>query len=378
MSDKNSLYPSRVADIENRAKNVLSLLEFGGPAKLMTEAVAQSTRYRFNYIAKTWRSALETYQAKTGKLPSNALLASAHGALERLLGTKALDGCPKKVSALLESASGDISASGTGVDKLAHYAALYLPALLNQQTASLASWVNCSDGWGRYDIAAMDLVAAESFGAVTAGDDIGPNSPEFFGSLARIVSFDIQPDGKQTIFTHSTADKLPIKPGSVRISFNRLPVSGFDDAYSSGRSAKTFNLIGEYNLAIATIDHKAGSISLDASGLKKPLPVGLLTVEYCIDDEALCRTDTVPQAALKMKSRPSVLKTSLIACETSVMAMFDAQRETGIDLLNTTTQAMIDLIASEADLARIKRLSFLTSISGKISLNAKTLDVATA
>lgn len=56
------------------------------------------------------------------------------------------------------------------------------------------------------------------------------------------------------------------------------------------------------------------------------------------------------------------------------MSMFDAQRELGIDLHSTTTQVMIDLIASEADLARVKRLAFLTSVSGKITLNAKTLD----
>ena len=358
-------------DMQRRAAAVRAFCT-GDENGMMLESATGTAK---NVIAIAWGAAISAYEKKNGRQPPADLLASAHAAVERLMNKASHREAPATLRPLLESAAGTMTSS-TGIDTLSHYAALYLPALLAQQTADLATWIDCSGGFGKNEIVALDIVAGADFGDVKKGDSLSAPSPNLFGSLARITPFDTQPNGTAKKFVLTTAAGVPIKPGTVRINADHIAVSGFDDAFAGADKGNVINCTGVLTGAKVAIDHVAGTITLDCTGMATP-PAAKLNIEaeYCVDDEILLRdTKQLPALVYEMSKKISILKPQILTAEFSVMAEFDAQRELGFDLSSSSTQAMISLIAAEADLSRVKRLAYLCTESDTLTIDFNNID----
>lgn len=364
---------TQLAQLDNRANAVLSLLSSKGCDGLMCEGVSDVARHRVNAIAKTWREALENYQAKFSKLPPRDLLASAHGALERLLGKDALDRIPQEHRPLMEAAAGDMSTSGKGVDRLAHYAAIYLPALLAQETINLASWVDCSRGQRLVEVVQLVPVTTTAFGGVDAGKELPLAAPDmFYTDFTRTGPFDGTPDGTEALFYHTQPDKMAIKPGTLRVRIDNKVVSGYDDP-ANGFVDVTGH--PDYNGARLSVDNStspAPILTLDFTNAKqKPAAGTVLAYEYCIDDEWLANyhPELMPGINFRMRKIQHALKNALLRFDTTVMAAFDAQREMGVDLGSLATQVMIGIMSGDYDLGRVMRLALTCTDHSDIALD---------
>lgn len=331
-------------DVERRADCLLALVDAGENGLMMESACKPQ-----DIVASTWKQAIINYKEKHGCYPAKDLLASAHAAVER---------------ALLES--GDMS-TPQGLDRLNHYCAIYLPALLQEVTGPWVTWIGANGGARFFDAVKIETVAVNNFGNIKEGDVLSTAvNPNMFSAMARLERFTPLPDGSLTEFTCDSPNNASILPGSFRLFLNKVPVSDFDQPFDNNTG--TVSLLGALKGSTLTINYQFGQVSLDTTALTTKLAAtDEIACEYSLDPAGFDNAKDMPNVALRMVSRRTAVKPTLITTEASVMARFDAAREIGINLNSTSISSMISIIARDKDMQRLRLLSFLTTHKSDIT-----------
>ncbi|HFU2857331.1 TPA: hypothetical protein ACGQ50_000871 [Enterobacter cloacae] len=326
------------AETARRAAAVRSLLTPEG-AKAFFENAQGTT---IDAIRTLWGEALIAYRNTHGQLPSENLLAAAHGALER------------QMTAMMEDTTTAISG---GVLKAPVWGYFILPALLQSTTASMCTFVDAS-----HDI--VDILGIFPEVRKTGRGDFNwkeqthKNHVGFLSSVRRFVkgtlaakkvSFDIK-----TVKNVATA--LPIRPGTLRLAVDGLSYPlDFENEFARQTS---FNGSGKLAGASIVVDYAKGTVAVDLTNADAALSAAgvVLGLECDLDEEAdptIIAEINLREYAEKVRQTRYVLATSY-----TIQALTDLQREQGINLETQLVTEMVDFLASEQDARRLRTALF--------------------
>jgi hypothetical protein len=303
-------------------------------------------------------SAVREYSAEHGKMPSDDLLAAAHGALENLFSNNQAISSTNDAGMLLSSMSESNLSSEKGTIVRATTAALTLPTMLSNPMNDIVSYLPVRKN--ETEIFLIDRVAGKTLGDFTKNQIIDElTSGQYSHQRQRYIFADAEsPDGVKTEFTFNTVlhtpalTKLPFRQNSVKVYFNRQEVAvQLDDGELFGSiilADKTKVLF------TGTVDHDTGTIVVKAD---KALADGTkLHAEFEIDIES--NADLIPTIDHKMRSFKLKPHSRVISADASIMSIFTAQTEFGIDVNSMNLTSMRNLLVDERSKKQLADLMF--------------------
>lgn len=357
------------------------------------------------YVAPAWAQSIAEYANKHGRYPSEELLADAYNSCHRLL----LETAPGKThtgftAAMFEAVSNPVVPSGNmsdsqGVMRLALFAALILPVALGATTADAVTFVPCERD--ESDIYKITQIAASDFGSYAKGDELDMQSAGVYAHFHRHSLMDDQPDGTKTTldFTTKSAEPkvqgdIPVRSGRVKIVINGMQCRNYDD----GAGNLIVDLIdghGQNFYGVATVKYTAGTVSLTkleygapgAARAAAPWPAQLkdaqgnviatnkVAVTYELDVEA--KPEIIPLVNQRMEKWTVKPSQYALATTYTVQALFDAQREFGLDLSSQLFNGARNWLSHETDMKRLREMAFHTVYGGSIHISydhARSLD----
>lgn len=382
-------YMDQVADIRQRAGRVLafaSIPQFRDGAfiqdrkdwaKSVGEATYQDPLFESygpvvaGIVGTAWASALADYTNERGEMPREELLASAHKAAENLL----LEGASKfnsqSVHLLLESAKKELGenkflfesadsmpdlSTSKGVMQLATFVAMILPVALGAQTSDACTFVPCEKDQNQ--IFEIVNIAGNSFGDLTAGQEIDMTTAGYYSQMARSRLFPEgqQPSGTKQKLTFKVEDaegvKAPIRPKRTVLYINRKPTEP-----DNGNNALLHGFVHvdpetgeETSITLTcTINYDTGEINVTPSN---PFPAGYeLGVGYELDVEK--KPDLIPTINHKMKDYKVYPSYYYLAAEHTLQAELEMRREFNIELNPLSYRTLRDFISHEIDMMRL-------------------------
>lgn len=313
-------------------------------------------------VAQLWTEALQAYQAKHGKLPSESILANAHAALEHQL---------NKHRAMFESS--EIGTSG-GVESVPVWAAFILPVLLESTTTSLCTFVDASHDV--CNVLAMYPVVSKGFGDYKAGDRLDGSHAGRLSTLRRFMLLDTadQPDGTKKTFTFDTKFSingvLPIRAGTIRLAVNGVPYEVDFDNESSRAAALngTRDLLG----AVFSIDYENATVTADLTNANAAFTANgvILGLEWDIDEEAA--PAIIPEITFREESKRVRQTRYLLSSQYTAQTVMDLQREQGLTLQSELVGEIIRWMAGEQDSRRLRTALFYNQHTISIDAGRKT------
>ncbi|EKR4921305.1 hypothetical protein P8H80_004234 [Escherichia coli] len=384
-------YMDQVADIRQRAARVLafaSIPQFKEGAfikdrKAWAKSVGEATHMdplfeSYGPIVSTivgtaWASALADYANERGEMPRDELLAAAHKATENLL----LEGASKyknqSVQLLLESAQKDLNenkflfesadsanipdlTTSQGIMQLATFVAMILPVALGAQTSDACTFVPCEKDQNK--IFEIVNIAGNSFGDLTAGQEIDMTTSGYYSQMARVRLFaaDQQPKGTKQRLTFKVEEsegvKAPIRPKRTVLYINRKPTDP-----DTGNNVLLHSFVhvdkdtGEETSITLTcqINYDTGEIAVNPSN---PFPEGYeLGVGYELDVEKA--PSLIPTINHKMKDYLIYPSFYALAAEHTLIAELEMRREFNFELSSLSYRSLRDYISHEIDMMRL-------------------------
>lgn len=324
------------------------------------------------YVAPAWANSIAEYANKHGKYPSEELLADAYNSCQRLL----LETAPGKshqgfTGAMFEAVQGDMQKS-TGVMRLALFAALILPVSLGATTADAVTFVPCERD--ESDIYKVTQVAASDFGSYHRGDELDMQSAGVYAHFHRHALFPTQPNGSVLLFDLLTMNlepafkaDIPVRPGRVRFVINGMQTRNYDDGTGKG----IIDIVdgeGHRFEAVYEVKYEAGVFHIEQTkydGKNAAWPTGTkLAVTFELDVEA--KPEIIPLVNQKMEKWTVKPSQYALATTYSVQALFDAQREFGLDLSSQLFNGARNWLAHETDIKRLREIAFHTVYGGDV------------
>lgn len=304
-------------------------------------------------------SAIRDYSAmNNGALPSDDLLASAHGTLENIYSNNQEIAESGKSDMLLSSLSESNLSSEKGVAIRATTAALCLPVMLANPLNDIVSYLPARKN--EVEIFEIERIAGKTLGDFKKNQIIDELSYGQYSTQRQRYPFVAGelPDGTKKQFTFDTklhtpaAVMLPVRPTSIKIYFNRSEAAIQLDG---GDLYGQVEVGGQKVILSGTVDHDTGTMVLNTD---KVLPDGSqLHAEFEIDIEA--NPDLIPTIDHKMKSFKFRPHSRVIGADASIMSMFTMNTEFGIDVNAMNLSSMRDWLANERALKQLDDLMFL-------------------
>ncbi|MEG5932555.1 capsid protein [Enterobacter hormaechei] len=348
------------------------------------------------YVAPAWAQSVAEYANTHGKYPSEELLADAYNSCHRLL----LETAPGKThhgftAAMFEAVANPAVPSGTmsdsqGVMRLALFAALILPVALGATTADAVTFVPCERD--ESDIYKVTQVAASKFGDYAIGQELDMQSAGVYAHFHRHGVFgsktgSTKPDGTLTDFTLTTAQletgpgkDIPVRAGRVRFLVNRMQARNYDDGSGVGifniKDAKGDTYTANYEIDYLKGIFKVTDTKINGVNTVAPWPADVeIAVTFELDVEAL--PEIIPLVNQKMEKWTVKPSQYALASTYTVQALFDAQREFGLDLSSQLFNGARNWLSHETDMKRLREMAFHTCYGGKIHISydhARSLD----
>lgn len=312
-------------------------------------------------VALSDASAIREYSANNaGAMPSDDLLAAAHGALENLFSNNQAIATQSDAGMLLSSVSESNLSSEQGVAIRATTAALTLPTMLANPMNDIVAYLPSRKN--EAEIFNIDRVAGKTLGDFTKNQVIDELTSGQYSHQRQRYEFDatMSPNGVLTEFTFDTATHtpaltaLPVRPGSVKIYFNRAEAAKqLDDGSLYGSVT-----IGESNVLITgTVDHDTGTfVVTSASALTDG---ATLHAEFEVDIEA--NPDLIPTIDHKMSSFKIRPASRVISADASIQSVFTMQTEFGVDTNSMNLGAMRNILVDERSKKQLSDLMFFVT-----------------
>jgi len=304
-------------------------------------------------------SAIRDYSAmNNGALPSDDLLAAAHGTLENIYSNNQSIAESGKSDMLLSSMAESNLSSEKGVSIRATTAALTLPVMLANPLNDIVSYLPARKN--EVEIFEIERVAGKTLGDFKKNQIIDELSYGQYSTQRQRYPFakDQLPDGSKKQFTFNTKSHtpagvmLPVRPTSIKIYFNRTEAAIQLDG---GDLYGQVEVGGAKVILSGTVDHDTGIIVLDSD---KVLPnESQLHAEFEVDIEA--NGDLIPTIDHKMKGFKFRPHSRVIAADASIMSAFTMNTEFGVDINAMNLSSMRDWLANERALKQLDDLMFL-------------------
>jgi hypothetical protein len=305
-------------------------------------------------------SAIRQYSAENnGAMPSDDLLAAAHGTLENLFSNNQVIAEDASSGMLLSSVSESNLSTEQGVIIRATTAALTLPTMLSNPMNDIVAYLPVRKN--KTEIFLIDRVAGKTLGDFTKNQVIDELTAGQYSHQRQRYIFDAaqSPDGTKTVFNFDTAahtpalTKLPFKNSSVKVYFNRdsgQALNQLDDGSLYG----SVTVGGSSVVMTGVVDSDLGKIVVTAGSA---LPDGAeLHAEFEIDIES--NPDLIPTIDHKMRSFTIRPASRVISADASIMSVFTMQTEFGVDTNSLNLSSMRNVLVDERSKKQLEDLMF--------------------
>ena len=314
------------------------------------ESAIQDTAYSLvqngAMIAAVHARALQGYERRHGRLPSDDLLASCHKAIENaiLLGSDKLKG-----QGIFESA--DMSTTD-GILMRDRLISLVLPVQLQSITANMVTHI--PGDFNQSEFFRVDRVAGSTFGALTKGDRITYAYDGLYSVMDQRAPLGTG-DGSKTDFSFDSKSlhgvSYPFKPKRTRIWVDRRVVAEDD---GSG------NIIGTYTqedtpvVVSGTVNYAEGQMTVKFT----VAPATGLELHVGFDVNIETSPELIPRIDHQMRSRVLYPHESAICGSATLQALWALRRELGQDIDNLTMQGLRNLLAADKDRKNLHEMLF--------------------
>lgn len=313
-------------------------------------------------IGTAWGSALADYANKNNQYPRADILASAHKALENVMGVgvnaQADNGGVQPMMLEAVQAMSQSLTTSEGIQKRALFAAIILPVLLSSATSDACTFVPCNRDVT--EVFKMTRVAGSTSGDYKAGDELNVHGMGQYSQMRqfRLFAKAQQPDGSKTTHTFNTKTDcpagiaMPLRRGRTVLLINRKVVATADNngQFMGRYTVRETNGKNTEYLVSGTVDMTQGIITVNA---QTALPVGLeLATRFECDIEKA--PELIPTITHEMESFTLSPSEYVLAAEHTIQALVGMNREFGVDLASMAVNDVRSVMADEIDKNRLK------------------------
>jgi len=368
MAEQFTSYQKQVADISTRAAAMKRTLvdpfrdDNGGfivpktadDAKRrdqILESAITDTAYSMSkrgaMIAAVHSRALQGYESRFGRLPSDDLLASCHKAIENSLmladGKIALGG-------VFESA--DMSTT-EGILLRDRLISLILPVHLQSITANMVTFI--PGEFNQSEFFRVMRVAGSTFGTLKKGDFIHYDYDGLYAVMDQRHILGTA-DGSTTSFSFDSQSingvPYPFKPKRTRIWVGRKLVA---EDNGSGAFAGSYVDAGGTTVVVSgTVAYATGVAEVSFS----TAPVSGIELHIGFDVHIENQAELIPRVDHQMFSRVLYPHESAITGNATIQAIWTLRRELGQDIDNLTMQGLRNLLAADKDRKHLHDMLF--------------------
>jgi len=307
---------------------------------------AYSLSERGNMIAAVHARALQGYERKYGRLPSDDLLASCHKAIENAL---LLGNGKASVGGVFEDA--DMSTT-EGILMRDRLVSLVLPVHLHSITANMVTYI--PGEFNQSEFFRVDRVAGSTFGTLKKGDRIEYKYDGLYSVMDRRESLGLG-DGSKTEFSFDSKSlngvSYPFKPKRTRIWVDRRMVAEDD---GSGNIIGAYTQDGVSVVVSGTVDYAEGKVTANFTSA----PETDMGLHIGFDIHIETNPELIPRIDHQMRSRVLYPHESAITGNATIQAIWALRREIGQDIDNLIMQALRNLLAADKDRKNLHDMLF--------------------
>ena len=369
MPEQTLPYQAQIADRTTRAANMKKTLvepfraddgKFFSPANkaeadkrdMILESAIQDSAYSMlengKMIAAVHARALQGYENKYGRLPSDDLLASCHKAIENaiLLSSKKI-----ALGGVFENAE---MSTTDGIMMRDRLISLVLPVQLQSITANMVTYI--PGEFNQSEFFRVHRVAGSTFGSLKKGDKILYDYNGLYSVMDQRALMG-KGDGSTKEFTFETKSLhdivYPIKPKRVRVWVDRKKVA--EDTAGNGAIVGVYTSPAQTQVIVSgEADYATGSIKVSFS----EAPAEDIEIYIGFDVNIERDPNLIPRVDHVMSSHTLYPHESAITGDATIQAVWALRRELGIDIDNLTMQALRNLLAADKDRKHLNDMRF--------------------